>query len=346
MIANMYMINNSKIQKLFNTSLPSNRTSSLSRTRHSNTCFATATPLDTKRQPRPENVQGDFYVDSTCIDCDTCRWMAPDIFDRVHMQSAVVKQPQSAERRKRAMQALISCPTYSIHMKQQHPGELQEERKEIPIPVEGVQGIYHAGYHSEQTFGGAAWLVLRQNGGAVMIDVPRFDRPLVKKIEDMGGISFIVVTHRDDIGEHDKWAKHFNAQRIIHETELEKSPYIDEAERLLQGPGPWYVDEDEDLQIIHVPGHTEGSIVLYNKSQKTIFTGDHLGLSGQTQQLTIFPRYNRFGKYMQLASVAKLLNLEVTQILPGHGRPLRFDSQEDYVKQINDLLETEGYAEG
>lgn len=29
------------------------------------------------RTPRPENVEGAFYVDHTCIDCDTCRMMAP-----------------------------------------------------------------------------------------------------------------------------------------------------------------------------------------------------------------------------------------------------------------------------
>ncbi|MCD9644339.1 hypothetical protein HAX54_032525 [Datura stramonium] len=29
------------------------------------------------RARRPQNVSGDFFVDHTCIDCDTCRWMAP-----------------------------------------------------------------------------------------------------------------------------------------------------------------------------------------------------------------------------------------------------------------------------
>ena len=28
----------------------------------------------------PENVPGDFFVDSTCIDCDTCRQIAPAVF--------------------------------------------------------------------------------------------------------------------------------------------------------------------------------------------------------------------------------------------------------------------------
>jgi hypothetical protein len=28
----------------------------------------------------PENVPGDFFVDSTCIDCDACRQIAPSVF--------------------------------------------------------------------------------------------------------------------------------------------------------------------------------------------------------------------------------------------------------------------------
>jgi hypothetical protein len=28
----------------------------------------------------PENATGDFFVDATCIDCDTCRQVAPSVF--------------------------------------------------------------------------------------------------------------------------------------------------------------------------------------------------------------------------------------------------------------------------
>src|SRR5258708_37881214 len=31
-------------------------------------------------QRLPENVQGEFFVDSTCIDCDACRQIAPASF--------------------------------------------------------------------------------------------------------------------------------------------------------------------------------------------------------------------------------------------------------------------------
>jgi hypothetical protein len=27
----------------------------------------------------PENVSGDFFVDTTCIDCDTCRQIGPQV---------------------------------------------------------------------------------------------------------------------------------------------------------------------------------------------------------------------------------------------------------------------------
>jgi hypothetical protein len=38
-----------------------------------------------------------------------------------------------------------------------------------------------------------------------MVDVPRYSRALADKIDAMGGISTIVLTHRDDVGEHRKW---------------------------------------------------------------------------------------------------------------------------------------------
>lgn len=49
-------------------------------------------------------------------DCDACRWVCPTSFGRVNEQSAVVAQPTSAEGRRSALHALISCPTFSIHV--------------------------------------------------------------------------------------------------------------------------------------------------------------------------------------------------------------------------------------
>jgi ferredoxin len=63
-----------------------------------------------------ENVPGKFYVDNTCIDCDQCRNVAPQIFKREETAgySFVYHQPQSAEELTVAEEGMNSCPTSSI----------------------------------------------------------------------------------------------------------------------------------------------------------------------------------------------------------------------------------------
>jgi len=41
----------------------------------------------------PENVPGEFFVDSTCIDCDTCRQLAPATFGETSTYAFVHTQP-------------------------------------------------------------------------------------------------------------------------------------------------------------------------------------------------------------------------------------------------------------
>src|SRR5205809_2263785 len=62
----------------------------------------------------PENVAGDFFVDSTCIDCDACRQIAPAVFGEASATSFVKAQPQSTADRRQALRALLACPTGSI----------------------------------------------------------------------------------------------------------------------------------------------------------------------------------------------------------------------------------------
>jgi len=69
----------------------------------------------------PENVEGRFYVDGTCIDCDLCRSSVPGIFKREDSKaySYVYRQPQTGEEIEEAMSALDACPTSSIGMAEQ-----------------------------------------------------------------------------------------------------------------------------------------------------------------------------------------------------------------------------------
>src|SRR6266498_668139 len=61
-----------------------------------------------------DNVAGNFFVDNTCIDCDLCRQIAPEVFTDIGNQSAVQKQPDTPEEELAALKALVTCPTASI----------------------------------------------------------------------------------------------------------------------------------------------------------------------------------------------------------------------------------------
>ena len=64
----------------------------------------------------PENVEGAFYVDDTCIDCDACREMAPANFVRSEEEgySYVSKQPDNPEEEEQCRDALEGCPVEAI----------------------------------------------------------------------------------------------------------------------------------------------------------------------------------------------------------------------------------------
>lgn len=72
--------------------------------------------MATLAEKLPLNVTGRFYVDSTCIDCDQCRNMAPDFFDRDPDAgtSYVKRQPVTAEDVALVQEVLTNCATNSI----------------------------------------------------------------------------------------------------------------------------------------------------------------------------------------------------------------------------------------
>jgi ferredoxin len=63
-----------------------------------------------------QNAPGRFYVDSSCIDCDQCRVIAPEFFvrDEDIGLSIVSRQPETADDVARVEEAIAACATESI----------------------------------------------------------------------------------------------------------------------------------------------------------------------------------------------------------------------------------------
>lgn len=55
-----------------------------------------------------------------------------------------------------------------------------------------------------------------------MVDAPRWNPLLAQRLRELGGVSWIFLTHRDDVGDHALWAQHLGAQRVIHASEANR----------------------------------------------------------------------------------------------------------------------------
>ena len=285
------------------------------------------------KRKRIENIEGNFYVDSTCINCDTCRWMAPEVFNRQNDKSAVYHQPQNEIETLKSFQALLACPTSSIGTIEK-PKQIKNVQQSFPILIDN--NVYHCGYHSELSFGAASYFIQRREGN-ILIDSPRFTPPLVKKIEEMGGIKWLYLTHKDDVADHQKYHKHFNCDRILHEDEITEN--TSNVEIKLKGDDE--IELDKDLVIIPVPGHTKGHTVLLYK-EEFLFTGDHLAWSNYLQQLIAFKEHCWYSWDELKRTMSKLTNYKFQWVLPGHGRRYHasFETMQQELNRCLQWMET------
>jgi len=277
-----------------------------------------------------------FTVNDRCIDCGTCWQWDPQHFapapsgDTAH----VWRQPVGEGETTRALLALRACPVAAI----QAPAELVRRTPADGFPAlltrHAAGEVYYCGWASRRSFGASSYLIVRPAGN-VLIDSPRFNAPLARRIEALGGLATIVLTHRDDVADHDRWAERFGCPRWIHAADGDAAPG---AEHLLQGEES--LDLDPDLRLIPVAGHTAGSLVALLGGQ-ILFSGDHLWWSDTAGAVVASRTYCWHDWERQLASVAKLRELDVRWLLPGHGGRRRFDPGE-WAPQIDGVLSTWG----
>ncbi|HEX8255733.1 MAG TPA: MBL fold metallo-hydrolase [Thermoanaerobaculia bacterium] len=266
----------------------------------------------------PTNVPGDFFVDSSCIDCDACRIFAPAVFSDAGEQSSVQHQPNTPEELLAAQKALLSCPTGSIGTVAKH--DLRQATAVLPELIEN--DVYRCGYASESSFGAISYLV-RREAGNLLIDSPRFTAPLVRNIDALGGVQTLLLTHRDDVADHAKFHERFGCARVLHHDDVTTGTSA--VEHKIAGTDP--VALAPDLLMIPTPGHTRGHAVFLYREQY-LFTGDHLAWSEQRGHLYAFRGACWYSWSEQIRSMERLLDYSFEWVLPGHGRPIRLTRAE------------------
>jgi len=258
------------------------------------------------RERHPDNAAGDWYVDRECIDCRAARTVAPGLIIARGGQSVFARQPETEEELIQAWRARLLCPTASVRT------ETTQRPPSGVFPEPMTDGVYRLGFNARSSWGAHSFMMRRQ-GGNLMVDAPRWASQVMEAIAAWGGLSDILLTHRDDVADAGRYAEHFRARVWIHEEDRDAAPY---ATDILRGTAP--TDIAPGLRAIPMPGHTKGS-VAYLLEERCLFTGDSLSWDHDTDGLRASRDVCWYSWPHQLASLRGLLDYRFEWVLAGHG---------------------------
>ncbi|MFI7006488.1 4Fe-4S domain-containing protein [Streptomyces sp. NPDC050145] len=250
---------------------------------------------------------GDWFVDDRCIGCGGSFSLAPALFGPAAdgRQFVMTRQPATEDEIVQAQLAAEVCPSRSI-------GTESGVTWRRHHPLEIASAIWRTGSNSPKTAGGNAFLV-QHAAGNLLVDAPRFTPSLRAWMESLGGIAAILLTHRDDVGDAERYADAFGAEVVIHAADADAAPFAD---RILTSADTCEVAAG--MLAIPTPGHTEGH-VMYLSDDGTMFTGDSLGWDPHRQDLGAEPSVCWYSWPTQIDSLQRLGTFEFTRVIPTHG---------------------------
>lgn len=236
-------------------------------------------------------------------------------------RSFLARRPQTSDEEAALWRASVACPTKSIgnrRMARPPPGT---------FPYELTPGVYALGHNAPSSFGGHSYLAVRPSGN-LMVDSPRFTRSLTDQVDDLGGIAHVLLSHRDDIADADRWASRYGSRVWIHTADADAAPFATDITTSDQS----VVD---GIVSIHTPGHTEGHVV-YHVDGRWLFTGDTLFWNQRRQELDVTPIQTWFSWDALADSMDRIADLKVEWVFAGHGK-WHHVGAETYSKQMSRL---------
>ena len=156
------------------------------------------------RQRHPSNAPGAWYVDSDCINCKAAQTVAPHLIVERDGQSVFAHQPEGAAELTAAWRARLLCPTASIHAE-----GLSDPPPDI-FPEPMTEGVFRLGFNARNSWGAHSFFIARARGNA-MVDAPRWTKHVTDAIAARGGLAMVLLTHRDDVADAERYASHFGA---------------------------------------------------------------------------------------------------------------------------------------
>ena len=100
------------------------------------------------------------------------------------------------------------------------------------------------------------------------------------------------------------------------------------------------LDDDWDLEVLHVPGHSHGHLAVYDPKHKTVFTGDAIhgrGCPKAAGGMAIPVTYYYVDAY--LSTLRFFESLEITRLYSGHWPAMEGEEVKDFIAESRQTVE-------
>ncbi len=226
--------------------------------------------------------------------------------------------------------------------------------------MEIIQGIHKVDEASANMVHANVYLLVERDELLVVdTGTPGNAKKIVEYIQKIGrqpsNVSTIILTHYhlDHTGSVKELKDLTNAKVAVHEKDADyvsgKKPLPKPKNLLVRAvssfvkltpvhPDILLKDNDKigQLTIIHIPGHTLGSIALLDETKKVLFVGDALGFD--SKQLSTPRAQFTLDMTQAKESIGKLASLSFDTMLCGHGEALKPNASE-VVKKYHESLQ-------
>ena len=175
----------------------------------------------------------------------------------------------------------------------------------------------------------------KEQGECYIIDPGYKGERFVKLVNELGlDVKGILLTHHhyDHVGGVDKIKNAFDCPVSIHR--MDSDMYKKQADVILEDNDRFLLG-NEEIKVIHTPGHTRGGVCYYSEQSKLVFTGDtifnvDLGRTDLTDGSTVEMR----------DSVCNIIDQWSNDIMiyPGHGDSCNMKYVRKYNQEFLDLV--------